>query len=173
MEPKQSHPKKKSPGCLTLKCSVFTSYLVSMTSNILLIATLYLTDHGYKWFGYFLHGLVLLLCVLSLKNLLNFSNKNLLRYKSATKYYSLALMLTGCFYFIVLIYLFVKQIDMDLIYYFAFCILVWCIFHGLFISTIKSFIRTLEDRPAQKGTNVKMIDKNLRDLMLSSNGDNL
>ena len=114
MEPKQAHPKKKSPGCLTLKCSVFASYLVSMTSNILLIATLYLTDHGYKWLGYFLHGLVLLLCVLSLKNLLNFSNKNLLRYKSATKYYSLALILTGFFYFAVIIYLFVKQIELTL-----------------------------------------------------------
>ena len=90
-----------------------------------------------------------------------------------TKYYSLNLILTGFFYFVVIIYMFVKQIDMDLIYYFTLCILIWCIFHGLFISIINSFIRALEDRPAQKGTNVKMIDKNLRDLMLSSNNANI
>ena len=164
-----THQKKKSQGCFILKCSVIISYLVSITSNVLLTVILYLSDHGYKWFGYILHFLVLLCSVLSLKHLLNFSNKNLLRYKSMTKYYSLNLILTGFFYFVVIIYMFVKQIDMDLIYYFTFCILIWCIFHGLFISIINSFIRALEDRPAQKGTNVKMIDKNLRDLMLSSN----
>ena len=85
-----------------------------------------------------------------------------------TRYYSVGLVLTGVFYIIVIVYMFIGQIDMDLIYYFTFCILIWCIFHGLFVSIINSFIRALEDRPAQKGTNVKMIDKNLRDLMLSS-----
>ena len=173
MDCTQSHQKKKSQGCFTLKCSVIISYLVSITSNILLTVILYLSDHGYKWFGYILHFLVLLCSALSLRHLLNFSNKNLLRYKSMTKYYSLNLILTGFFYFVVIIYMFVKQIDMDLIYYFTFCILIWCIFHGLFISIINSFIRALEDRPAQKGTNVKMIDKNLRDLMLSSNNANI
>ena len=72
-----------------------------------------------------------------------------------------------------IIYMFVTKTNMDLIYYFTFCILIWCIFHGLFISIVNSFIRALEDRPAQKGTNVKMIDKNLRDLMLSSNTGNM
>ena len=157
--------KKKSQGCFTLKCSVLISYMVSITSNILLTVILYLSDHGYKWPGYFLHFLVLLCSVLSLKNLL--------RYKSMTKYYSLSLILTGFFYTVVIIYMFVTKTDMDLIYYFTFCILIWCIFHGLFISIVNSFIRALEDRPAQKGTNVKMIDKNLRDLMLSSNTGNM
>ena len=96
METTTQH-KKKSQGCFTLKCSVLISYMVSITSNILLSVILYLSDHGYKWPGYFLHFLVLLYSVLSLKNLLNFSNKNLLRYKSMTKYYSLALILTGFF----------------------------------------------------------------------------
>ena len=50
-----------------------------------------------------------------------------------TKYYSIALVLTGFFYFVVIIYMFITK----------------------------------------KGTNVKMIDKNLRDLMLSSNNGNL
>ena len=90
-----------------------------------------------------------------------------------TKYYSLALILTGFFYTVVIIYMFVTKKDMDLIYYFTFCILIWCIFHGLFISIVNSLIRALEDRPAQKGTNVKMIDKKLRDLILSSNPGNM
>ena len=86
--------KKKSQGCFTLlKCSVLISYMVSITSNILLTVILYLSDHGYKWPGYFLHFLVLLCSVLSLKNLL--------RYKSMTKYYSLSLILTGFFYTVV------------------------------------------------------------------------
>ena len=152
--------KRKSQSCLTLKCSVIVSYIVSITSNILLTVILYLSDHGYKWFGYVFHTLVLACSFLSLKHLLTFSSKNLLRYKSMTKYYSLNLIVTAVF-------LKIK------IYYFTFCILIWCIFHGLFISIINSFIRTLEDRPAQKGSNVKMIDKNLRDLMLSSNTGNM
>ena len=173
MDSTPTQHKKKSQGCFTLKCSVLLSYMVSITSNILLTVILYLSDHGYKWPGYFLHFLVLLCSVFSLKNLLNFSNKNLLRYRSMTKYYSIALILTGFFYFVVIIYMFITKTDMDLIYYFTFCILIWCIFHGLFVSIINSFIRALEDRPAQKGTNVKMIDKNLRDLMLSSNNGNM
>ena len=168
LKQQQQKGKKKSQGCFTLKCSVIISYLVSITSNVLLTVILYLSDHGYKYPGYFLHFLVLLTALLSLRNLLNFSSKNLLRYKSMTRYYSVGLVLTGVFYIIVIVYMFIGQIDMDLIYYFTFCILIWCIFHGLFISIINSFIRALEDRPAQKGTNVKMIDKNLRDLMLSS-----
>ena len=119
-----SHQKKKSQGCFTLKCSVIISYLVSITSNILLTVILYLSDHGYKWFGYILHFLVLLCSALSLRHLLNFSNKNLLRYKSMTKYYSLNLILTGFFYFVVIIYMFITKTDMDLIYYFTFCILI-------------------------------------------------
>lgn len=173
MDCTQNQKRKKSQSCLTLKCSVIVSYIVSITSNILLAVILYLSDHGYKWFGYVFHTLVLVCSFLSLKHLLTFSSKNLLRYKSMTKYYSLNLIVTAVFYFIVIIYMFIKQIDMDLIYYFTFCILIWCIFHGLFISIINSFIRTLEDRPAQKGSNVKMIDKNLRDLMLSSNTGNM
>ena len=76
MDPTPTQHKKKSQGCFALKCSVLLSYLVSITSNVLLTVILYLSDHGYKWPGYFLHFLVLLCSGLSLKNLLNFSNKN-------------------------------------------------------------------------------------------------
>ena len=133
-----THTKKKSQGCFTLKCSVLLSYLVSITWYVLLTVILYLSDHGYKWPGYFLHFLVLLCSGLSLKNLLNFSNKNWLRYRSMTKYYSIALVLTGFFYFVVIVYMFVTKTDMDLIYYFTFCILIWCIFYGLFVSIIRN-----------------------------------
>lgn len=160
--------KKKAQGWFTLKCSVILSYLVSITSNILLVIILYLSDHGYKWPGFFLHSLVLLCSILSLRNLINFSGKNTLRFKSMTKYYSINLTLTGIFYFGIIIYMIITKTDMELIYYFTFCIFIWCIFHGLFISVINSFIKGLEDRPAQQGGSDRMIDKNLRDLMLSN-----
>ena len=46
MDKQQQKGKKKSQGCFTLKCSVIISYLVSITSNILLTVILYLSDHG-------------------------------------------------------------------------------------------------------------------------------
>ena len=159
--------RKKSQGWLTLKCSVILSYLVSIVSNVLLSIILFLSDHSYKWPGFVLHGLVLLCSLLSLRNVLNFNGKNIVKYRAMTKYYSINLIITGIFYIGVIIYSFIYKIDMDLIYYFTFCILVWCIFHGLFISIINSFIRTLEDRPQQKGTKVQLVDQTLQDKMLS------
>lgn len=171
----KSRKNKKNQPCLNLRCSVIISYLVSITSNILLAIILFLSEHGYKWVGFLLHMAILAFDILSLKNLLSklSSSKNLLKYKSTTKFFTIFLFVTGIFYVIVIVYLIFTNQDQDLIYYFIFCIIIWCVFHGLFISIIKSFIKTLEDRPAKKSTEVKLIDKNLRDLIMSTPNDKM
>jgi len=154
-------------SCFSLKCSVLISYLISIISNILLTIILFLSEHHYKWFGFMFHSLIIFFSIISLKNVLIFSNKNLIRYRSSTKYYSLFLLITVLYYFSIIMYNFYNDIDIDLIYFFSVCIIVWSVFHYLFVSIINSFIRVLEDRPGQTGS-IKLIDKNLRDLMINS-----
>lgn len=169
MDNSASIGKKKKEGCFTLRCSVIISYLISVTSNILLVVILFLSDHGYKWLGFMFHGLVFGFTGLSLRSLTNFSKTSLIKYQSWTRYYSLSLVATGLFYIGILIYNFATSTDMDLFYFFFFCIVIWCVFHGLFVSIIQSFIKMLEDRPNQGKPNMKTVDKNLRDLMLNPN----
>lgn len=171
----EKNKKNKNQGCLNLRCSVIVSYIVSISSNILLSAILFLSDRSYKLIGILLHIVVLLIGLYSLRNVLKklSSPKNCINYRRITKYFKLSISLTGFFYLIVIIYHIVKKEDLDIIYYFAFCIIIWCIFHGLFISIITSFIKSLEDRPAKKSTEVKLIDKNLRDLIINSNQNDI
>mgnify|MGYP003302682265 CR=1 FL=1 len=166
--------KKKNTGFVNLRCSVIVSYLVSIASNILLSIILFLSEHGYQWVGLLLHLGVLGFCILSLHNLLKgtSTNKNILKYKSMTRFYTITIIVTGIFYGIVIVYLFASKQDQDLIYYFTFCIIIYCVFHGLFVSIIRSYIKTMEDRPAKKSTEVKLIDKNLRELILDSQNNN-
>ena len=173
MENKKKQQKKNKSGCLNLKCSVMVSYVVSLSSNILLGIILFLSEHGYKWIGLLLHIIILILAFLSLKNLISRSNhsKSLIKFKSLTKFFTISLIVTGIFYAIVIIYLFATKQDQDLIFYFAFCITIWCIFHGLFISIIRAFIKSLEDRPAKKSNEVKLIDENLKNLILAQNAN--
>ena len=158
---------KKNQGCFTLKCSVVISYLISIISNILLTITLFLSEHHYRWFGFMFHSLIVFFSIISLKNLIIFSNKNLLRYRNSTRYYSLFLLITVLYYFSLITYNIYTDTDIDLIYFFSFCIIIWSIFHYLFVTIINSFIKALEDRPAQTGS-INLIDKNLRDLMINS-----
>ncbi len=160
--------KTKKSGCLTLKFSVVISYIISLTSNLLLLIILFLTDHLYKWIGLIIHLLIILCSLSSLKNLISFNNRNLLKYKSYTSYFTLVTIVGGTFYIIIIIYSFVSKIDMELIYFYTFCIIIWCIFHYLFITIIYSFIRALEDRPGQTGVTSNLIDKNLKELMVNS-----
>lgn len=173
MENKNKNKKKNQGGCLNLKCSVMVSYVVSLTSNLLLAIILFLSEHGYKWIGLLLHIVIIILAFLSLRNLIFRSNhsKSLIKFKSLTKFFTTSLIVTGVFYGIVVIYLFATKQDQDLIFYFAFCIIIWCIFHGLFISIIRAFIKSLEDRPAKKSNEVKLIDENLRNLIVNQNAN--
>lgn len=161
--------KKKKESCFSLKCSVIISYLISITSNILLVVILFLSEHGYKWPGFMFHGVVFTFTGLSLRSLTTFSKTSLIRYQSWTRYYALSLVVTGLFYIGVLIYNFVTSTDMDLFYFFFFCIVIWCVFHGLFVSIIQSFIKVLEDRPVQGKPYSKTVDKDLQKMMLSTN----
>ena len=160
--------KKQVRGCLNLKFSIIISYAISEISNVLLFIILFLSDKQYKWIGALLHIIVVSTCLISLKNLLYFTNKVLIRYKSITRYYTLSLLSTGLFYIIIIIYCFSSKTDIDLIYFYTFCIIIWCVFHYLFITIIYSFLQALGDRPAQTGTSANLIDKNLKDLMINS-----
>ena len=160
--------KLKKQGCLSLKLSVIISYIISLISNLLLLIILFLTGHLYKWIGLIIHLLIILCSLSSLKNLISFNNRNLLKYKSYTSYFTLVTIVGGTFYIIIIIYSFVTKVDMDLIYFYTFCIIIWCIFHYLFITIIYSFIRALEDRPGQTGATANLIDKNLKELMVNS-----
>ena len=160
--------KTKKQGCLTLKFSVIISYIISLTSNLLLLTILFLTGHLYKWIGLIIHLFIIFCSLSSLKNLISFNNRNLLKYKSYTSYFTLVTIIGGTFYIIIIIYSFVTKVDMELIYFYTFCIIIWCIFHYLFITIIYSFIRALEDRPGQTGVTSNLIDKNLKELMVNS-----
>ena len=160
--------KLKKQGCLSLKLSVIISYIISLISNLLLLIILFLTDHSYKWIGLIIHLLIIICSLSSLKNLITFNNRNLIKYKSYTSYFTLVTIIGGTFYIIIIIYSFVTKVDMDLIYFYTFCIIIWCIFHYLFITIIYSFIRALEDRPGQTGVTSNLIDKNLKELMVNS-----
>lgn len=166
--------KKKSAGCINLRCSVIVSYLVSMASNILLAIILFLSEHGYKWIGFLLHLGVLSFSYLSLRSLLHktTTSKSILKYKSMTKFFTICVAVTGVFYSIVIIYLFATKQDQDLIYYFTFCIIIYCVFHGLFVSIIKSYIKTMEDRPAKQSKSTAIVNKDLRELILSNESVN-
>lgn len=159
---------KQIRGCLNLKLSVIISYAISVISNVLLFIILFLSEKFYKWIGALLHIAVILTCLLSLKNIINFTNKVLIRYKSITRYYTLSLLATGVFYIIVIIYCFASKNDIDLIYFFIFCIIICGVFHYLFITVIYSFLQALGDKPNQTGTTANLIDKNLKDLMVNS-----
>lgn len=164
-----SRKKKKNTNTLiTLKCSVMFSYFISASSNVFLIMIQFLTEHNYKWITLFLHVTIILLALLSFKNLINFTGKNLLRYKTLNLFYRLTFFLSCLIYFVILIYLFAKKQDQDIIIYFTLCIIVWVVFNGLFLSVIKTFIRNMEDRPAKRNVGESLIDKNLRDLILST-----
>jgi hypothetical protein len=112
--------KKQVRGCLNLKFSIIISYAISVISNVLLFIILFLSDKQYKWIGALLHIIVVSTSLISLKNLLYFSNKVLIRYKSITRYYTLSLLSTGLFYIIIIIYCFSSKTDIDLIYFYTF-----------------------------------------------------
>ncbi len=89
-----------------------------------------------------------------------------------TKFFTICVAVTGVFYSIVIIYLFATKQDQDLIYYFTFCIIIYCVFHGLFVSIIKSYIKTMEDRPAKQSKSTAIVNKDLRELILSNESVN-
>ena len=115
--------KLKKQGCLSLKLSVIISYIISLISNLLLLIILFLTDHSYKWIGLIIHLLIIICSLSSLKNLITFNNRNLIKYKSYTSYFTLVTSIGGIFYNIIIIYSFVAKVDVELIYFILFVLL--------------------------------------------------
>ena len=67
---KESKNNKKHKCCISMRIAVLISYLVSIASNIILSIIIYLTNHGFKWFGYLIHFCILFSNFVSLKHLL-------------------------------------------------------------------------------------------------------
>jgi hypothetical protein len=158
---------KKKRYCLTFKQIVVICYLFSFISNSILFLILTISEHGFKWVGYICHLLFGLCLLVSIKNLVMFNNKNYFRYKAISKFLSHFIIMIFLFYLFIITYLAIDQNDNELLTFYIYTMIIWIIFHFLFVSIIKMFIRSLDDRPT-----LKTFDNGLQDLMLGSfNGD--
>ena len=168
-EKKQNNKKnKKTKGCISMKFAVFVSYIVSIASNIILSIIFYLTNHSFKWIGYFIHCLILLSNMISLKHLLYPTGKIIKKYYSTTKFFTLSLMSSTVFYFSIFVYMFLKNVDKEISYFYGFCILIWSLYHYILISIIFSYIQAISDRPEQsQGKSAPKVDKDLQEIMLN------
>ena len=159
---------KKSKGCISMKLAVIISYLVSIISNIILIAIFHLTDHSYKYVGYIIHFCLLFAILYSLKLLFLPSSKIVKKYITITKFFTMALMSSTIFYFAIFVYMFIKKIDKEISYFYGFCILIWSLYHYILISIIFSYIQAISDRPEEiQGKNAPKVDKDLEEIMLN------
>lgn len=165
MEP-QNRTDKSS--WLSLWFSVLASYYSSLTSNIFLMFITYLSIHQYKWIGYAFHLSSILFIFLSLKTILNYTANHLNAYRRYTQIFSITIVFIMVYYLCVIVFLWTTESDFELVAYFILSLIVWSIFHGLLIIILNAFIQTLEDRPMLIKPNPKSVDKNLRDLMLST-----
>ncbi|MCQ2820759.1 MAG: hypothetical protein MJ252_26165 [archaeon] len=126
-------------------------------------------EHNYKWITLIFHILIIFLSLLSFKTLLNFSGKNLLRFKTFSSFYMITFITCFITYGIIIGYLIVSKDDQDIIIYLFLCLVVWSIFNGLFLSVIKSFINNMEDRPSKKNSEINLLDNAMEDYILYSN----
>lgn len=148
---------KKKRYCLSFKQVIIICYLFSFISNSILFFILTISGHGFKWIGYVCHLFFGLCMLLSIKNLILFNNKNFLRYKVITKYLSLFTGIIFMFYFIIITYLAIDQNDNELLVFYIYTMVMWIIFHLLFVSIVKMFIHSLDDKPT-----LKLFDNGLR-----------
>ena len=165
---KNNKRNKKHKGCISMKFAVLISYIVSIISNIILSIIFYLTNHYFKWIGYLIHFLILFSNFISLKHLLYPSGKIIKKYYSTTKFFTLSLMSSTVFYFSLFVYMFLKNIDKEISYFYGFCVLIWSLYHYILISIIFSYIQAISDRPEQsQGKMAPKVDKNLEEIMLN------
>ena len=159
---------KKHKGCISMKFAVLISYIVSIASNIILSIIFYLTNHSFKWIGYLIHFFILFSTFISLKHLLYPSGKVVKKYISITKFLTLSMMSSTIFYFSIFVYMFLKNVDKEISYFYGFCVLIWSLYHYILISIIFSYIQAINDRPdSSQGKSAPKVDKNLEEIMLN------
>ena len=157
---------KKHKGCISMKFAVLISYLVSIASNIILSIIFHLTNHSFKWVGYFIHVSILFSIFISLKHLLVPSGKVVQKYYSITKFLVISLMSSTVFYFSIFVYMYLYKIDREIRLFYGFCIIIWSLYHYILISIIFSYIQRISDRP-DKGKSAPKVDKDLKEMMLN------
>ena len=159
---------KKHKGYISMKFAVLISYIVSLTSNIILSIIFYLTNHSFKWIGYLIHFFLIFAILVSLKHLLYPSGKIIKKYYAITKFLTLSLMSSTVFYFSIFIYMFWNHVDNEIAYFYGFCVIIWSLYHYILISIIFSYIQAISDRPEQvKGKSSPKVDKKLEEMMLN------
>ena len=165
---KEKKSKKKSKGCISMKFAVLISYLVSLTSNIILSIIFYLTNHAFQWVGYLIHFFILLSIIISLKHLLFPSGKVIKKYYSTSRFLTMSLMASTLFYFSIFVYMFLYRVDKEISYFYGFCVLIWSVYHYILLSIIFSYIQAISDRPEDiQGKSAPKVDKDLEEIMLN------
>ncbi len=148
-----------------MKLIVFIAYLISLITNFIFVIILNLLNHLFKWIGYCVHGILVLFILISMYYTIKSTRKNIKNYYSITTYLSYTLFGSTGFYLGIFIYMFIKRLDMEVIYFYAFCIAIWSVFQYIVVSIINSYIQALFDRPEQNKEEPK-VDQNLQEMML-------
>jgi len=164
----QKSKNKKHKGFISMKFIVLISYIISIASNVILSIIFYLTNHSFKWIGYTIHIAILFSNFVSLKHLLFPSGKIIKKYFSITKFLSISLVSSTFFYVSIFVYMFIKNVDKEISYFYGFCILIWSLYHYILISIIFSYIQAISDRPEQiSRKDPPKVDKALEEIMLN------
>ena len=162
-----SKKNKRNRNCIPIKYVILISYLMSIISNSILVTIIYLMNLWPKYFGYLIHFLIFLSVLSSLKHLLFPSGKIIKRYIFTTKLFTGSIMCSTVYYIVLFGYMFLNKLDLEVSFFYAFCLLIWSVYHYLFISIIFSYILAISDRPEQDDENSgPKVDKELQDMML-------
>ena len=135
---KKKHSDKSA--LINLNCIIFVCYLISFFSNISFFFIYILSKYIYKWFGFTFIAIELFLLIISIKRIYHLKKTNFALFTRLSNALMIILLLNIIFFLIISIYIIVKKISPDLIGIFICCCIIWCIFHGLFISILRYYI---------------------------------
>ena len=138
--------RRKNPGCLNLSVTILISYLISIISNFLLIIMMYFVGNtaGYIALGFSV--VEILLCLLSFKYYLTYTNNTIIRFRSATRFFILGFVVTAACYIIAFI------VGTG----FGWCL---CSLVGIQFSLINQFITNLEGK-----SGVTILERDFKEL---------
>ena len=151
--------RRKNPGCLNLSVTILISYLISIISNFLLIIMMYFVGNTAAYIALGFSVVEILLCLLSFKYYLTYTNNTIIRFRSATRFFILGFVVTAACYIIAFIVFVVQSYLQYHIYFFAFAIIAWFVFHYLQFSLINSFITNLEGK-----SGVTILERDFKEL---------
>ena len=130
----------ESKARINLNCIIFVCYLISFFSNISFFFIFILSKYIYKWFGFIIILIELVLLRISIIKIQHLKKSNFQLF-TRISYVLIIILIANCLFFLIIsIYIIFKKIDPDLIISFVFCCSIWCIFHVLFISILRYYI---------------------------------